>query len=116
MPKNYMQWRLLFRQQWHNCVPRFPPFDIDISLKVTFFTKTGNMRPDLDNAVAAVLDALQDVRAITNDRYVKNISCDVVKSQDKRNSIVIELTTVFAHTSPTTVEVLIHKPESPQTP
>ena len=91
MPKPYMEWRAKFRQLWHNCVPAFAPFDESIQLRVTFYTKTGRMRPDLDNAVAAVLDALQDVRAITNDRYVKNISCEVLPSQDKMNKIVIQL-------------------------
>ena len=89
MPKAYMDWRKLFRQLWHNCVPAFPPFDKNIAVHVEFHTLTGNMRPDVDNATAAVLDALQDVKAITNDRYVKDHSGKVIKSETARIVITI---------------------------
>jgi Holliday junction resolvase RusA-like endonuclease len=89
MPKAYMDWRARFRQLWHNCVPKFPPFSENIAVTVFFYTTTGTMRPDLDNAAAAVLDALQDVNAITNDRHVFNIVCSIIKDPTPRIEITL---------------------------
>lgn len=70
MPKSYQEWRARFCQLWHNCVPPMAPYNETMSIETVFVTPTGRMRPDADNAHAAVLDALQDCRAITNDNLV----------------------------------------------
>ena len=87
MPRAYQTWRKDFvaacnEVEWS---PVVGPFAIGIK----FVTKTGSMRPDLDNAVGACLDALQDAGVIENDRDCKKLSAEMVKG--KRTQIEIEL-------------------------
>jgi Holliday junction resolvase RusA-like endonuclease len=69
MPKDYTDWKKNFGKQWPRPVTAF---DQTIHVETHFFTKTGNSRSDMDNAHAAVLDALQDAGIIVNDRQVKS--------------------------------------------
>lgn len=65
MPPAYAQWKRDFAVACHGypwrVIGRF-------SIVIRFYTPTGRMRCDLDNAAAAVLDALQDAGVIENDR------------------------------------------------
>jgi Holliday junction resolvase RusA-like endonuclease len=87
MPPHYQAWRLDFvaacnTQKWE---PIAGPFDISIR----FITKSGVMRPDLDNALGACLDALQDAGVIENDKACKRLEAEVAKGKGYR--IEIEL-------------------------
>lgn len=65
MPAGYMDWRKRF------CAlisPPDAPIAGPLSIIVIVYTKSGKMRPDLDNVGAGVLDALQDAKVIVNDR------------------------------------------------
>lgn len=72
MPPEYMQWKkrvgfLLLEHRNKAALPITGP----IRVSTMFYTPTGNCRSDMDNAHAAVLDALQDAGWIVNDRQVK---------------------------------------------
>jgi Holliday junction resolvase RusA-like endonuclease len=70
--KRYTDWRKRFVA----LAPKVKrPMSGALHLSVTFFTKTGKMRPDLDNALAGVCDALQDAGVIVNDRDVVHLEC-----------------------------------------
>jgi Holliday junction resolvase RusA-like endonuclease len=74
MPEAYRTWQRSFRA----FMPR-RRIEGAVALSITFATKSGRMRPDLDNAAGAVMDALQpDV--IGNDRDVIELRARVVKS------------------------------------
>ena len=47
------------------------PLTGTVHVTTLFYTRTGNMRSDCDNAMAAILDCLQDAGWIKNDRQVK---------------------------------------------
>lgn len=90
MPKAYQKWRQEFVklcavQPWQSVEGSF-------GITIRFLTKSGSMRPDLDNAAAACLDALQDAGVILNDRACKKLSAEV--AQGKGYRIEIELTEV----------------------
>lgn len=72
MPPEYMQWKqklgLLMLAHRHKATL---PITEPIRICTTFYTPTGNCRSDIDNAHAAVLDALQDAGWINNDRQVR---------------------------------------------
>lgn len=72
MPGDYQQWRHDFAALvLTNRLPRCPLGRFAIGLTVG--TPKGTMRPDLDNVLAAVLDALQDAEVIENDRNCHEI-------------------------------------------
>ena len=73
MPKTYMAWKKRLGFLLLNRRAEAPPLPITSNIRIStvFHTKTGNCRCDLDNAHAAVLDALQDAGWIANDRQVK---------------------------------------------
>lgn len=76
MPPGYSKWRQAFvaacaGYPWR-LVGRF-------RIGVIFWTRTGDIRPDLDNALGAVLDALQDAGIIEDDRLLKGI--DLVEAR-----------------------------------
>lgn len=72
MPTAYRKWKAEFVARCM-ALPLKDRKTIDgpVSITVLFYTKTGNMRSDCDNAYAAVLDGLQDAKIIANDRQVK---------------------------------------------
>lgn len=87
MPPAYQAWRMDFvaavnQQRWE---PVTGPF----AIVLRFVTKSGTMRPDLDNAVGACLDALQDAGVVANDRDCVKLSAEVAKG--KGYAIEIEL-------------------------
>lgn len=94
MPPAYTAWRKDFALKWNQTVPKITPFDCDLIINTTFFTTTGKMRPDPDNAYAAVLDALQkDVGVIVNDKSVTRGTFALFKCFDaSSNHIVIDIT------------------------
>lgn len=67
MSQDYRLWQAKFYQLWRNTVPTVPPFQERVTIKILWTTPTGLMRPDLDNAEAAVWDALVNVGIIQND-------------------------------------------------
>lgn len=74
MPKPYQQWR----QKFCALVGRPPkPLAGHLAIAIRIYTKSGKMRPDLDNVVGAVLDALQDAQVIANDRTVRQIGASL---------------------------------------
>jgi len=76
MPKAYQVWRKTFQELAR---PQYQgePFTCPVYLAVIFSTKTGTMRPDIDNAAGAVLDALQPW-FIKNDSQVRELIAGVV--------------------------------------
>ena len=72
MPPAYRVWQDKFCQLWHNCVPRVPPFEERVCIKILWTTPTGLMKPDEDNSEAAVWDALVKVGILKDDssKYV----------------------------------------------
>ncbi len=90
MPRPYQAWRGRFVhlvQQTHG-LPA--PIADTFALKLTIVTKSGSMRPDLDNVAGAVLDALQDARVIANDRKCRVLEACVVKGKDVGIQIEVE--------------------------
>lgn len=79
MPPNYTAWRERFVLSCKD-VPKVP-LSGSLSLTLMILTKSGKMRPDLDNVTGAVLDALQDARVIGNDRDVTCIYARIVKDK-----------------------------------
>lgn len=87
MPRAYQEWRQEFR--WSLVGQDRRPILGPFAVRVEFITPRGTMRPDLDNAIAAVLDALQDAAVIANDRNCRRLAAEVVRG--KRYEIRIEL-------------------------
>lgn len=78
MPKNYVKWK----RDFSTCAVMQSfgiSFDGPFSISVCIKTKTGSMRSDLDNALGSILDALQDVAIIKNDRHCRSISVHIEK-------------------------------------
>lgn len=83
MPQPYLDWKGAFayiaRKDWAkwltlNGYPIPSVIDGPVAVTVTYTTPSGNMRPDLDNALGAVLDGLQDAGVIGNDSQVRELS------------------------------------------
>lgn len=68
MPHDYQQWRADFVGHVHDQAHGIAPIPGWFAIGLTVTTPKGRMRPDLDNVLAAVLDALQDSGVIENDR------------------------------------------------
>ncbi len=67
-PKKYEEWKKRFAalvKPFHMVIEK------NIGIDVIYLTRTGDMRPDLDNAIGAVWDALQQANYLGNDRDVK---------------------------------------------
>jgi Holliday junction resolvase RusA-like endonuclease len=71
MPKRYQEWRKKFVIMWRKTVPPYQ-WNEPVMINVRWTTPTGNCRPDLDNAISAVYDALQDAGALSNDSLVRS--------------------------------------------
>lgn len=78
MPANYTKWRKVFAAR---CYRPFQPFLGRISVIIRVYTKSGKMRPDLDNVVGAVLDAMQDAEVLANDRLVTHLEASLEKDR-----------------------------------
>lgn len=85
-----MDWRAKFAQQWHNTVPPIM-YCNPVKVTTTIYTKTGNMRQDADNVHAAILDALQDVRCLWNDRIVKEGHFSLLKGDPRIEIEILDL-------------------------
>lgn len=87
MPSAYTAWRKDFVSACneYDWAPVAGPFAITLR----FVTKSGTMRPDLDNAAGACLDALQDAGVIENDKNCRRLVAEM--AQGKRPQIEIEL-------------------------
>ena len=63
MPKAYDLWRNMFklhvRNQVHSSLLHLLPLTGRLSFSCVFQSPTGNIRPDLDNAIGACFDAIQ---------------------------------------------------------
>jgi len=88
MPKDYMKWKRDFGLAWGHCLT---PITGRVCVDVIFYTKTGNSRSDIDNAYAAVADALQDCGQIANDRQIIKGSFDLFKDTEERITVTIRL-------------------------
>ncbi len=85
MPTAYRRWQASFR----SFLPRLsPPLHSRLGVSIVFATPSGRMRPDIDNAAGAVLDALQP-QTIDNDRLVDELRARVVKA--KRTAIMVDV-------------------------
>jgi Holliday junction resolvase RusA-like endonuclease len=94
---HYRAWRSLAagvaRSQWLR--PDFTmrePIDDAIAVSVTFKTASGVMRGDLDNGFAAMADVLQDSGIIANDKQIKRLSAEIVKSPRSDVGITVTIT------------------------
>jgi Holliday junction resolvase RusA-like endonuclease len=85
MPADYSKWKKDFGRLWGNCSPLTERVCVD----VVFYTKTGNSRSDIDNAYAAVADALQDCGQIANDRQIIKGSFDLRKGKSDYIEVII---------------------------
>ena len=83
-----MAWKRDFGLQWGHCLT---PITGRVCVDVVFYTKTGNSRSDIDNAYAAVADALQDCGQIANDRQIIKGSFDLFKDTEERITVTIRL-------------------------
>lgn len=89
MPKKYTDWkkefgeRALIQSGYRNMSGRF---GIDGSI----VTKTGKMRSDLDNSIGSILDALQDVGVIGNDRDCVHINMALEQGEDDQIFFTLE--------------------------
>jgi Holliday junction resolvase RusA-like endonuclease len=76
--KRYTDWRKRFVA----LAPRVKqPMSGALEVSIFFHTKSGKMRPDLDNAAAGVCDALQDAGVIANDRDIVDLHCSLYGTQ-----------------------------------
>ena len=66
------------------------------AITVTYHTATGNMKPDVDNAAGAVMDALQDAGIIKNDSQVRRLLVEVVKVPRADVGITVTIEVVSA--------------------
>ena len=82
----YMRWKEAFGLAWGHCLT---PITERVQVDVVFYTKTGNSRSDIDNAYAAVADALQDCGQIANDRQIIKGSFDLRKGTSDYIEIII---------------------------
>lgn len=82
MPREYMRWR----DEMANAIWAQAPethaigafcHKEPLAVRITWHTPTGNMRPDLDNAMGAVWDVLQSVDVIGNDGQIRRCSGSV---------------------------------------
>jgi len=87
MPKDYMTWKKDFGRLWGASETITERVCVD----VVFYTKTGNSRSDIDNAYAAVADALQDCRQIDNDRQIIKGSFNLQKSSAEEIQVTITI-------------------------
>ena len=71
MPKRYQDWRKKFVAMWRSTVPHYQ-WNEPVGISVRWTTPTGKCKPDLDNAIAAIFDALQDAGALSNDSLVRS--------------------------------------------
>lgn len=77
MPEAYTKWRKSF------CLLSNPPKEPipgSVQVGIHIQTESGRMRPDLDNAAGAILDALQDAGVIENDKMVSGLHASIKKS------------------------------------
>ena len=88
MPQDYLDWKCNFAglaglrwREWlvANGYPAQSHVAGPIAVTLTFRTPTGNMRPDLDNAMGAVFDALQDGGVFGNDRQVRECHAAIAR-------------------------------------
>ncbi len=86
MPKDYSTWKRDFGLAWGHCLT---PITERVAVDVVFYTKTGNSRSDIDNAYAAVADALQDCGQIANDRQIIKGSFDLRKGESDYIEVII---------------------------
>jgi len=72
--KHYEDWKVRFAA----LVKPFPMvMEKDIGIDVIFLTKTGHMKPDIDNAIGAIYDSLQQANYLVNDSNVRHGKHDV---------------------------------------
>jgi Holliday junction resolvase RusA-like endonuclease len=99
MPKDYQEWRDRFAWQARLELADFDcrgtatepdPMTGRLSVSVEYRTASGNMRPDLDNALGAVLDALQPA-TISNDGNVRELHGKVVKAKRQDCGITVTI-------------------------
>jgi Holliday junction resolvase RusA-like endonuclease len=90
MPPAYREWQRAF--VWRAIGQHRGEYFGSLAIGVTIRTATGNMRPDVDNAAGAVLDALQDAGTIGNDSQVRRLFVEVVKVKRQDVGITVTIT------------------------
>ena len=94
MPHDYQQWRREFAAHAREQARGNPALGW-FAIGLTVGTPKGRMRPDLDNVLAAVLDALQDAEVIANDRMCWEVMhVRRAKTKAKEYALSIELHSV----------------------
>ncbi len=97
MSKRYTGWRKRFclmaqgswKDTFENSLPK-SPLTGPLHIIVMVYTKSGKMRPDLDNVGAACLDALQDAGVIANDRDARRLEFILDKDKTPGIDITVE--------------------------
>ena len=90
MPPAYREWQRTF--VWRTTGQHRGECFGSLAISVTYRTASGNMRPDVDNAAGAVLDALQDAGVIANDSQVRRLLVEVVKAPRSEVGITVTIT------------------------
>ena len=88
MPKSYQQWRKRFVVL---CVRPPEPIAGSLRVRIVIRTRSGKMRPDLDNCFGACADALQDARVIANDRDIDALWCSIEANRVPGIHVTIEV-------------------------
>lgn len=93
MPADYQAWRAEFTGYAHEQLRKQGGLSGKFAIGLTIITPSGTMRPDLDNVLGAVLDALQDAGAIENDRLCHEVLY-VRRAKEKRHALRVYLESV----------------------
>jgi Holliday junction resolvase RusA-like endonuclease len=89
MPKKYTDWKTEFGEcAYIQAGSKHISGRFGISGSIV--TKSGKMRSDLDNSIGSILDALQDVGIIGNDRDCVSINMGLVKGEDDQIFFTLE--------------------------
>lgn len=90
MPDSYVKWKRQFGLHATMAWAPWPNITGPFSIKIIIGTKSGKMRSDLDNSLGSVLDALQDVGLIANDRDCRQLSAKIIVTKQPGISVEVE--------------------------
>ena len=89
MPKKYMDWKESFGRHALS-IAGDRAIAGRFGIVGSIVTKSGKMRSDLDNSIGSILDALQDVGIIGNDRDCVHINMALEQGEDDQISFTLE--------------------------
>lgn len=89
MPKKYTEWKASFGRRARS-IAGGGAIDGRFGIAGVIVTKSGKMRSDLDNSIGSILDALQDVGIIGNDRDCVSINMALEQGEDDQIFFTLE--------------------------